>query len=247
MNDVVIEFNQVYKYYSLAQQFTGGIKSFLFNLPQTVKSIRKTKFWALEDVSFQIRRSETFGIIGRNGAGKSTALGLMAGVMKPSQGEIIVKGQISPLLELGMGFQPELSGRENIILNGVLLGMTRRYINKKMDEIIEFAELGDFIEQPMRTYSTGMIARLGFSVAAHLEPDILLIDEILAVGDIAFQKKCLDKIQGFREKGITIVFVSHSMPSVQQICHRVALFENHRLAKLGDPAEVTKTYEEMSP
>lgn len=241
----VIEFEQVWKYYPLYYHITGGVKRLLFNLPEAIKSFRKTRYLALEDISFQVYRGETFGIIGKNGAGKSTTLSLMAGVIKTSQGNISIKGRISPLLELGMGFQPELTGQENIILNGILLGMTRREVRKKIDEIIEFSELGDFIEQPIRTYSSGMLARLGFSVVAHLDPEILLVDEILAVGDIAFQKKCLNKIETFREQGVTIVFVSHGMKDIQRICNRVALFDKGRLIKIGHPEEATETYENM--
>ncbi len=196
MSDPVIIFDNVSKSYPLYHHITGGIKNFLFHLPKAVSSIKNSRFEALRDISFAVHKGETFGIIGRNGAGKSTTLGLIAGVLKPSKGNIIIKCKISPLLELGGGFHPELTGKENILLNGVLLGLTRDEVKKKMDAIIEFSELGDFIEQPIRVYSSGMLARLGFSVVAHLNPEILLIDEILAVGDMEFQKKCLDKMMG---------------------------------------------------
>jgi len=245
MNNYIIEFDHLYKYYPLYHHIVGGFKTFLFNLPKAIRSMRNARFLALEDISFRIQPGETFGLIGKNGAGKSTLLALMAGVIRASRGRMTIKARVSPLLELGMGFQPELTGRENIILNGVLLGMTRRQVRARMDEIMEFAELGDFINQPLRTYSSGMLARLGFSVVAHLDPEILLIDEVLAVGDSAFQKKCLGKIEGFKKKGVTIVFVSHSMDSIKKICYRAALIDKGRLVKLGAPDEVIKAYENI--
>lgn len=180
--------------------------------------------------------------IGRNGAGKSTTLGPIAGVLKPSQGKVIIKGKISPLLDLGGGFHPELTGRENIMLNGVLLGLTREQVKKKMDQIIDFSELGDFIDQPLRVYSSGMFARLGFSVVAHLNPEILLIDEVLAVGDMSFQQKCIDKMLGFKKSGVTMVFVSHSMSDVERICDRVMWIDNHNVKMIREPGEVVKSY-----
>jgi lipopolysaccharide transport system ATP-binding protein len=243
MDNVAIEFDRVSKHYPMYHDIKGGIKHVIFNLPKTIKSFFGGKFTALEDISFQIKKGETFGIIGRNGAGKSTTLGLMARVMRPSKGKVTITGRIGPLLELGMGFQMELNGRDNILLNGILLGMTKRYIMGRIEEIIEFSGIREFIDQPLRTYSTGMVARLGFSVVAHLDPDILLIDEVLAVGDIAFQEKCIAKIQGFKKSGVTIVFVSHAMTHVSQICDRVALIDNHKLAKIGTPDEVIAAYQ----
>ncbi len=242
MREPVIIFNNVSKSYPSYHHVIGGIKNFLLNIPKAVGSIRRTGYEALKGISFEAYKGETLGIIGRNGAGKSTALGLIAGVLKPSKGNVIVKGRISPLLELGAGFHPELSGRENVIMNGVLMGLTRAEVMKKIDEIIEFSGLGEFIEQPIRTYSSGMLARLGFSVVAHLDPDILLIDEILAVGDMDFQKKCLDKMTGFRNNGVTIVFVSHSMADVERICDRVIWIDNHIIKDIGTPIDVVSKY-----
>ncbi len=195
MSEPVIIFDNVSKSYPLYHHITGGIKNFLFNLPKAVSSIKNSRYEVLRGIFFEVFKGETFAIIGRNGAGKSTILGLIAGVLIPSKGRVTVRGKISPLLELGGGFHPELTGRENIMLNGVLLGLTRLEVRKKMEEIIEFSELREFINQPIRTYSSGMLARLGFSVVSSLDPEILLIDEILAVGDMEFQKKCLVKIQ----------------------------------------------------
>lgn len=242
MSEPVIIFDNVSKSYPLYYHFTGGIKNFLFHVPKAVSSMRNTKFEALREISFEVYKGETLGIIGRNGAGKSTTLGLIAGSLNPSKGRVIVKGKISPLLELGAGFHPELTGRENIVLNGVLLGLTRNEVTRKMDEIIEFSELGDFINQPIRTYSSGMLARLGFSVVAHLDLEILLIDEILAVGDMEFQKKCFDKMMGFKKSRVTIVFVSHSMGDVKMVCDRAMWIDNHSIKMSGNPDDVVASY-----
>jgi len=242
MREPVIIFDNLSKSYPLYHHITGGIKNFLFNLPQGLRSLKNSRFEALHDISFQVYKSETLGIIGKNGAGKSTILGLIAGVLKPSRGEVIVKGRISPLLELGAGFHPELTGRENIMLNGVLLGLTRAEVSRKISEIIEFSELGDFIDQPIRIYSSGMLARLGFSVIAYLDPEILLIDEILAVGDRAFQKKCLEKMDEFKKSGVTIVFVSHSLEDVVRLCDRVAWIEDKRIKMIGEAKDVIGCY-----
>jgi len=242
MREPIIIFDNVSKSYPLYHHLTGGIKNFIFNFRKGIRSLKKTRFEALCDISFTVYKGETFGMIGRNGAGKSTALGLIAGVLKPSIGKVIVNGRISPLLELGAGFHPELTGRENIKLNGVLLGLCRREVSKKMAEIIEFSELEYFIDQPIRIYSSGMLARLGFSVIASLDPEILLIDEILAVGDMAFQKKCLDKMNEFKKNGVTIIIVSHSMRDVERICDRVAWIEEHKIKMLGEAKEVIARY-----
>jgi len=244
VSEPAIIFDSVSKSYPLYHHITGGIKNFLFHFPRAVSQLKNHRYEALQGISFQVNRGETFGIIGKNGAGKSTALGLIAGVLKPSAGMIEVKGRVSPLLELGAGFNSELTGRENIVLNGVLMGLTRADVLRKMEEIIEFAGLDDFINQPLRTYSSGMIMRLGFSVVASLDPEILLIDEVIAVGDLDFQKKCMDKLESFKRNKVTIVFVSHGLQSVINICDRVVWIENHQVRMIGSAEEVVKSYAE---
>jgi lipopolysaccharide transport system ATP-binding protein len=242
MSELMIVFDRVSKSYPLYHHITSGFKNFLFNLPKAVSSIKNSSFEALRNISLEVYKGETFGIIGRNGAGKSTTLGLIAGVLKPSKGKVIVKGRVSSLLELGAGFHPELTGRENIMLNGVLMGLTRAEVLKNMDVIIEFSELGEFIEQPIRVYSSGMLARLGFSVVSSLNPEILLIDEVLAVGDMQFQKKCIDKMMGFKKKEVTMVFVSHSMGDVEKICDRVVWIDDHSIKMIGNPGDIISHY-----
>ena len=221
---------------------TGGFKNLIFNLPKAIKEMRATKFTALEDITFSIKQGECVAFIGRNGAGKSTTLGLIAQVLKPNKGTVIVNGRVSPLLELGGGFHPDLSGVENIQLNGVLLGLTRKQVKEKLKDIIEFSELSEFIDQPIRTYSSGMMARLGFSVIAHLDPTILLIDEVLAVGDAGFQQKCMAKMKEFKDQGVTMILVSHSTADVEKICTRAIWIDNHRIKMDGPVSEVIPEY-----
>lgn len=242
----VISFNKMCKNYILYAHFYGGIKRMIFHLPSTLRSLKKNKFQVLKDITFDIYKGENVGIVGRNGAGKSTTLGLVAGVLKPSSGSVEVNGRVSPLLELGGGFHPELTGRENIELNGVLLGMTRAEVTRKIDSIIEFSELGDFIEQPIRMYSSGMLARLGFSVIAHLDPEILLIDEVLSVGDLSFQKKCIDKMMQFKNSDVTIVLVSHSPRDILAVCDRVIWIEDHEIRMMGPAAEVMEEFQKVA-
>lgn len=241
VTEPVIVLKNVTKTFMSYQYITAGFKSFLLSFPRAIRETKK-RFVALRSISFEVYKGECFGIIGRNGAGKSTLLSLIAGVMKPDTGEIYVKGKVLPLLELGTGFHQELTGRENILLNGVLLGLTLREIEEKMPKIIEFSELKEFIDQPIRTYSSGMLARLGFSIIIHSEPDILLIDEILAVGDLSFQKKCLQKILDFKKKGITIVYVTHNIQDLQTMCDRALWLENHEIKLLGPAQEVANEY-----
>jgi lipopolysaccharide transport system ATP-binding protein len=242
MSRVAVSFERVSKSYPLYHHMLGGFKHFIFNLPGSFRALRQSRFEALREVSFEVREGETFGLIGRNGAGKSTALGLIAGVLAPTTGKVTVKGRIAPLLELGAGFHTDLTGRENIVLNGVLMGLTRAEVLGRIDQIIAFAELGEFIDQPIRIYSTGMLTRLGFAVAAHLDPEILLVDEVLAVGDAQFQKKCLDKMAEFKTNGVTIVFVSHGLEDVKRICDRVAWIDNHTVRQVGSAEEVVLAY-----
>jgi ABC-type polysaccharide/polyol phosphate transport system ATPase subunit len=199
-------------------------------------------FTALEDVSFTVPAGCTFGVIGANGSGKSTLLKLLAGITKPTRGSLSVDGRISALIELGAGFHPEISGRENVYINGIMLGLDRREIEERFDQIVDFAEMRPFIDAPVKTYSSGMYMRLGFSVAIHVEPEVLLIDEVLAVGDEAFTRKCLDKIGEFRRRGRTIVIVTHSLGLVEKMCDHVLWLQKGRLADEGDPKRVVDAY-----
>jgi ABC-2 type transport system ATP-binding protein len=202
-------------------------------------------FYALRNVSFAIPKGQTVGIVGRNGSGKSTALKLIAGVMAPSEGEVSVRGRISPLIELGAGFHPDLTGRENVHLNASILGMSAAETKEQFQAIVDYAELQDFIDTPVKRYSSGMYMRLGFAVAIHSSPEILLIDEVLSVGDQHFQEKCMAKMHEFQAGGTTIVFVSHGLDAVQRFCDRVILLDGGRLIDDGSPAGVVQHYMEI--
>jgi ABC-type polysaccharide/polyol phosphate transport system ATPase subunit len=199
-------------------------------------------FWALKDVSFEIPQGEAFGIIGSNGSGKSTLLKCLAGILTPDKGSLVSHGKVAALLELGAGFHPDLSGRENIALNGAILGMTRKEIDSKFDDIVGFAGLEQFIDTPVKNYSSGMVVRLGFAVAINVEPEILIIDEVLAVGDEEFQQRCFQKIEQFRREGRTIVFVSHGLGQVSQFCHRALWLEKGEVQTIGPAYEVVSEY-----
>src|SRR5712691_8633875 len=200
--------------------------------------------WALKDVSFDVKRGEVVVIIGRNGAGKSTLLKILSRITKPTKGFAEIHGRVGSLLEVGTGFHPELTGRENIYLNGAILGIKRQDIGRKFDEIIAFAEVERFIDTPVKHYSSGMYMRLAFAVAAHLEPEILLVDEVLAVGDVAFQKKCLGKMGDVAKEGRTVLFVSHNMATIQSLCNSCLLIKNGGLEAQGDPAQMVALYTE---
>jgi ABC-type polysaccharide/polyol phosphate transport system ATPase subunit len=199
-------------------------------------------FTALEDISFEVPKGSAFGVIGANGSGKSTLLKLVAGITKPSSGTLAVDGRVSALIELGAGFHPEISGRENVAINGVMLGLTRKQVDHRFEAIVDFAELREFIDAPVKTYSSGMYMRLGFAVAIHVDPDVLLIDEVLAVGDEAFTRKCLDKIAEFRRRGKTILFVTHSLGLVEKMCDDALWLRHGRVADRGDPKRVIDAY-----
>ncbi len=231
---------KVYRKYS-GKQF-ATLKSALLQR-SLVRDLRPSEsFPALTDVSFTVPRGSTYGVIGRNGSGKSTALKLVAGITKPTSGTVRVDGRISALIELGAGFHPEISGRENVYINGIMLGLSKRQIQERFDDIVDFAELREFIDAPVKTYSSGMYMRLGFAVAIHVDPDVLLVDEVLAVGDEGFTHKCLDKFSEFRRRGKTILLVTHSLNLVERFCDDAIWLDNGRAMTHGDPKRVVGAY-----
>lgn len=235
------DLTKVYRKYLHKNQFTT-LKSAIVS-GSLIRDLSPSElFTALDHVSFDIPRGCTYGILGENGSGKSTTLKLLSGITKPSSGTLDVSGRVSALIELGAGFHPEISGRENVAINGVMLGLTRAEVNRRFDEIVEFAEMKDFIDAPVKTYSSGMYARLGFAVAIHVDPDILLIDEVLAVGDEAFTRKCLEKIGEFRRRGKTIVIVTHSLGLVEKMCDEALWLRKGKAVDSGDPKRVVDAY-----
>lgn len=253
----IIEIKNISKKYKITHERGGyiALRDVIMNivkrpfsyLKKKAKSVagleRKEDFWALKDVNFTVNKGEVIGIIGRNGAGKSTLLKILSQITPPTEGEIIMHGTVGSLLEVGTGFHPELTGRENIFLNGAILGMGRGEIARKFDQIVEFAGIGKFLDTPVKYYSSGMYVRLAFSVAAHMEPDILIIDEVLAVGDAEFQKKCLGKMEDItKREGRTILFVSHNMVAIQSLCHKCILLEKGKIIKSGVTADVIAYY-----
>ena len=231
--------NNLWKSYRLYHERNQYLKAAILKMRRS----RYEEFWALKDINFEVPTGSTFGVIGSNGSGKSTLLKTMAGILVPEKGEVLIDGRVSALLELGAGFHPELSGRENVFLNGAILGLSKKEITARFDDIVEFAGLADFIDTPVKNYSSGMFVRLGFAVAAHVEPDVLLIDEVLSVGDESFQRRCAEKIEEFRRDGRTIVFVSHGLGQVEQLCQDVAWIEKGELRMLGPAAEVISAYQ----
>ena len=242
MNKPIIEFIGVGKWFPLYHSLHASFKSFLLKLPESLKKFRSERFVALEDISFRVDAGETIGVIGKNGSGKSTTLGLIAGVLEPSIGRVIVRERVSPLLELGGGFHPDLTGRENVVLKGVLLGLPRKFVSRKLDEILDFAELRSFADQPIRTYSSGMLARLGFSIITQLQPKLLLIDEVLAVGDIRFKEKCYGVIERFKKMGITMLLVSHNPYEIRRLCDRAIWIDSHKIKDDGPVESVLEEY-----
>jgi len=249
MPPTVLAMQNVYKKFRLGEYYDslrdvvpGLARRLLGRGPVGETELRRQEFWALQDVSFEVKAGEAFGIIGNNGAGKSTMLKLLSGIMKPTRGSLIVEGKLSALIEVGAGFHPDLTGRENVFLNGTILGMRREEIRRKFDEIVECSGLADFIDTPLKRYSSGMHARLGFSVAAHLEPDILVIDEVLSVGDFDFQRRSLAKMQAAIRGGATVVFVSHNLKAVADLCQRCILLERGRVTRSGSTGDVIRHY-----
>ena len=245
-----IRVDRISKAYSLAARekdvnLSEKVRKFVGGAFRTLTGTRDaaaTDFWALRDVSFEVRRGEVMGFVGRNGAGKSTLLKILSRIVEPTSGRAEVRGRLGSLLEVGTGFHHELSGRENVFLNGSILGMTRREIKAKFDEIVAFADMDKFLDTPVKRYSSGMYVRLAFAIAAHLQPEVLIVDEVLAVGDAAFQKRCLGKMQDVSREGRTVLFVSHDLSAVRRLCTRCLLLSKGELVTVGPTAEVINDY-----
>ena len=237
----VRDVSKVYRRYGHRRQF-ATLKSAILSGSFVSDLKAEETFEALKGVSFDVAKGRTYGIIGRNGSGKSTMLKCVAGITRPTRGTVTVNGRISALIELGAGFHPEISGRENVFINGIMLGLSKKEITKRFDEIVRFAELEDFIDAPVKTYSSGMYMRLGFAVAIHVDPDVLLVDEVLAVGDEGFTHKCLDKFGEFRRRGKTILLVTHSLGLVERFCDEALWLEGGKVRATGDPRRVVGAY-----
>ena len=247
MSEVAVEFDHVWKKFRKGEihdslrDLIPAVTRGLFSANHK-QELGKQEFWAVKDVSFQVKRGEALGIIGPNGAGKSTILKLLSKILVPTQGHMRVHGKLSALIEVGAGFHPDLTGRENIYLNGAILGMKRQEIDQKLDEIIAFSGIEEFIDTPVKRYSSGMYARLGFSVAAHVDPEVLLVDEVLSVGDFPFQTKCLNKMRETVSSGTTVIFISHNIPSVIQLCPRSILLKKGEIQRIGPSDSVCRYY-----
>ena len=240
MSEKVIEVKNVSMKFKMSDEPLNSIKE-IFTKAVTGK-LKFNEFLAVDDLSFSLEKGKTLGLIGRNGAGKSTTLKLISGILQPSKGKIITKGNIVPMLELGAGFDLELTGRENIYLNGAILGYTKEYLESKYDEIVEFAEIKEFIDMPIRNYSSGMMARLAFSIASVIQPEILIVDEILAVGDVAFQEKSFKRMKELMSGGATVLFVSHDIKKIEEMCDEVIWLEKGKVKKQGIAKEVCAEY-----
>jgi len=247
MNDVALEVDRVFKKFKRGEIY-DSLRDLLPALSGRLlrglhsADLGSREFWALRDVSFQVPRGEAFGVIGPNGAGKSTMLKLLSGIMEPTRGTLHVHGRLSALIEVSAGFHPDLTGRENVYLNGAILGMTRKEIARRFDEIVAFSGLDEFIDTPVKRYSSGMFARLGFSVAAHVDPDILIVDEVLSVGDFVFQQKCVERMNAIIRGGATVIFVSHNLRAVAELCSRALLLDHGQVVTIGPPDEAIRAY-----
>lgn len=239
----VVEVNNITMKFRMANDKVMSLKEYVVALLE--HRLQYKEFTALDDVSFQVKKGEVLGIIGKNGAGKSTLLKIIAGVLKPTSGNVKLKGNVVPMLELGSGFDQELSGKENIFLNGSILGYDKKFLESKYDEIIEFSELKEFINMPIRNYSSGMLMRLAFSIATVVEPEILIVDEILAVGDEGFQNKSRARMMELMSGGTTVLFVSHSIKQIEEMCDRVLWLDEHKVREIGKTDIVCKHYEEF--
>jgi lipopolysaccharide transport system ATP-binding protein len=247
MSNIAIRMEQVYKKFRKGETY-NSLRDLLPALTGKMFQQReltegdKREFWAVQDLSFEVKHGEAFGIIGHNGAGKSTALKMLSRIMKPTKGQMVVNGRLSALIEVSAGFHQDLTGRENIFLNGTILGMSKREIQSKLDQIIAFSGIEEFIDTPVKRYSSGMYARLGFSVAAHVDPEVLIVDEVLSVGDYAFQQRCIERMREVLRSGAAVLFVSHNLKMVAEFCHHCLLLEKGQTVMIGTPQEVVSTY-----
>lgn len=230
--------------FNLSQERVDNLKEYMIKFVR--RDLKYNEFWALKDINFDIKKGERLGVLGLNGSGKSTLLKVVSGVLKPSVGVVQTKGVVAPLLELGAGFSPEYTGRENIYLYGAVLGYTKDFLDEKFDEIVDFSGLGEFIEVPLKNYSSGMKARLGFSIATVVEPDILILDEVLSVGDKKFRRKSEKKIMSMFDKGVTVLFVSHSLEQVCRLCDKAIILDSGRLVAKGSVEKVARVYKNMT-
>lgn len=238
----MIELKKVSMKFDLGIEKSFSLKEAFINFFRFKKKKKKEYFYALKDVSFKVNKGEVIGLVGSNGAGKSTLLKVVSGVMKPSKGKVIVKGVISPMIELGAGFDAELTARENIYLNGAVLGYSKKFIDAKFNEIVEFSELEEFLDVPVKNFSSGMTAKLAFSIATVVDPEILIVDEILSVGDIKFQEKSKNKMMELIKGGTTVLYVSHSLESIKDLCTRVIWLEHGEIVKIGNTEEICDEY-----
>jgi ABC-type polysaccharide/polyol phosphate transport system ATPase subunit len=247
MSDVALRMEHVYKKFRKGETYNSlrdllpAITGKMFS-GQELDARDNREFWALQDISFEAKRGEAWGIIGHNGAGKSTALKILSRIMKPTKGQMIVNGRLSALIEVAAGFHPDLTGMENIFLNGTILGMTKREIQSKLEQIVEFSGISEFIDTPVKRYSSGMYARLGFAIAAHVDPEVLIVDEVLSVGDFIFQQRCIERILSVIKAGTTVLFVSHNLKAVSEVCPRTILLEHGRVAAIDDTDIVARKY-----
>lgn len=237
----IIKVENVGMKFNLSKEKVDSLKDYV--IKSLTGKISYNEFWALKDINFTLQKGDRLGILGLNGAGKSTLLKVIVGVFKPTEGSVTKHGKIAPLLELGAGFDPQYTGRENIFLYGAVLGLSKKFLEEKYDEIVKFAELEEFIDVPLKNYSSGMKARLGFAIATIVEPDILILDEVLSVGDAKFRKKSEKKVMSMFDKGVTVLFVSHSIEQVKRLCNKAILLEKGKIIASGDIEEVAKVYE----
>lgn len=240
MNDIVIEVKNATVRFNKSAESISGLKEYIIKMLK--RELMFQEFLALKNINFTVKRGESWGLIGKNGSGKSTLLKLISGIISPYQGNVTVNGSISPLIELGAGFDPELTAKENIFLNGALLGYSKRFIESHFQEIVDFAELNDFIDVPIKNFSSGMSARLGFAIATVQKPDILIVDEVLAVGDFAFQQKCKERMEHLLSNGTTLLFVSHSIEQVKELCSKAIWIDNGEVRAIGETHSVSQEY-----